>query len=196
VALATGLVSCSGFIGPDENAPPESDASLEESALVNPVPMFHPCLGWLVPEPAGEMVLGDVVFVRPELASPPDQPTGQNLETLWRHHAHLLYQFHMPIVRAWIPKVELQSLSRDPGVLLIYAVADPTRHDFRVEVVVAPGQSIQQVADQFRALGGRVTNVYENIGALAGLLPDRAIPALRREPSVVAVEYALTFPIC
>lgn len=198
VVLCMAMSACIGVLGPDEIVPSRLDPSLDPDALTDweIVPLYHPCRGWIGDEPTTPMVLTDVVFVRPGPESPGNQPTGNQIQLLLRRGGQVIYQFHLPIIRAWLPKSNVPALSRESTIVLLARVPDETRYDWRVNVLLEPGTSLDVVAEQFRALGGRLTNEYDAAPAISGIVPDRSIPALTSLSGVRSVSNIGYFPVC
>lgn len=177
VAICAMLLASSSFLGPDTFAPP-------------------PANGWIGTEPVESDVLADVSFVRPGRESPGNQPTGENIQTLLRAGGRVIHRFHLPVVRARLPKASVPALSRDPRVALLYRVLDPARYDWRVAVGIRNGTPLEFAVQQFVTSGGRVISVFENVSSIYGLLPDRSIPTLMRMSNVEYVEMAGEWPVC
>jgi hypothetical protein len=78
----------------------------------------------------------------------------------------------------------------------VLRVADPQRRDWPVIVGYRSPYSYAEGAASFVQVGGRVDRRYESINAIAGLIPDRSVRALRMDPRVEYVEGAAPFPHC
>lgn len=187
IAFLTCLLgACAGMLGPDEDAPPRADLSSDPAHLVDPLPLYNPCQDiWLHGAPPAEpRVLVDVSFRRSHPEDEFRHPTIHDLKTIWKYDGVIMYQFHVPVVRAWIATTDIPSLAREPAVTAIFIVSNPRRYDWRVDVGFRSQEAYESGARRFVSLGGQVHSKANVIKAIAGLLPDRSIPAFRLDKRV------------
>ncbi|MDQ6829081.1 MAG: hypothetical protein M3081_09480 [Gemmatimonadota bacterium] len=159
---------------------PAADSSLDPDHTVVGDPLFS-CGAWIGTAPVATRVTVDIVFGQ-KLAVFTDRPTLADLELIHSHGGTVLYQFHLPAVRARMDLAEVATLASAGDVAAVLSVKDLRRYDLRVVTTLSRAVTAADSA-AFVALGGKLTPSAE----LAGVLPDRSIPALRARAGVVAV---------
>lgn len=201
------LSGCRWFTEPVGFVLPPPDPSLDPSALRDPVFRFL-CGTWVdsivinrqlrpVPQPSEPWVLIDVAFGRLGPSDPPDRLTPEHRSVIKRHGGQVLYPFHFPAARIWIPTRNVPGLSTGArSTVSIFYVRDPSRYDWPVGVNYKRPYSFRDGEPRFAALGGRVDYRFDVINSLAGLLPDRSVAALRADSEVAFVEASPAFPFC
>lgn len=192
------LTGCMGMLGPDDNAPPPPDLSRDQGLLArfDMHLLYHPCRGWPGAEPPESMLLADIAFIRAGPDAPPDMPTGENIRLLLRAGARLVHEYHLNLVRAWLPKSHVPALSRDESIMSIFRVDDPTRFDWRVGIALPFGSPLNEAVDRFVKLGGLVTRRFDAASVFLGVIPDATLPALRAAVPSAEVQASLVSPDC
>lgn len=197
LVLACALAAISGCSWLTESTGyklPDPDLSLDPAALQQPK-LIYLCGGWVSgAPPVEENILVDVSFNRPGPEYPDDRPTSAHLAVVRKHGGEVLYQFHFPAVRAWIPSRNIPALSLD--VVGVFKVADPRRYDWNAAVGYRLPYSYREGEVRYNELGGRVDYRFDVTNSIAGLLPDRSAVVLRNDPNVTYVESGAPFPYC
>jgi hypothetical protein len=189
------LTACGSPTAPGGYTAPAPDQSRDPAALREPTVLYL-CGRWSSgTPPADSNILVDVAFSRTSLDGPWDRPTSADRALVRSHGAQIVYQFHSPAVRVWIPTREVPRLSSRVRIML--AVADPRRYDWHVVVYFKPSHQYTPSDEaMFAQLGGRITHRYPTFNGFAGLLPDASIPKLRSDPNVAQADGAPPFALC
>lgn len=107
-----------------------------------------------------------------------DGPAAEHIEMVEAYGGVVLRRFNVPAVRAWIRLDHVPALGQRGGSVIVYGVPDLRRYDYRV--IARYDRSLRDSdVDRFEELGGRVRHRLDSIDAIAGALPDRAVPMLR-----------------
>jgi len=195
-SAVTALAACSVITGPDGYDPPPEDRSLDPAALRAPQ-LLYLCGVWVDgAPPTEENILIDVSLSRPSLELPEDRPTSAHLAVIREHGGQVVYQFHFPAARVWIPVRKIPALALSRSVIGIFKVADPRRYDWNAGVGYRLPYSYTEGEVRYAQLGGRVTHRFNVINAISGLIPDRSAAVLRRDGNVRSVESRVPFPFC
>lgn len=134
-----------------------------------------------------EWALVDVFFGRASAEGPWDGPTTADIDLVKSHGGRVLYSFHVPAVRARLILSRIPGLVEEGFWVTVRDVSDATRYDVPLSVGFNRPLTDDDV-DTFARLGGRVTYRFEFINALAGILPDRSIPAYQDRSDVDYVQ--------
>lgn len=203
IAVLVALAACGGPVEPtgepewgDFTLPPP-DTILDPSRLRPGEIVATPCafgirgsrLRHLLD--VHEWMVVDVFLGRSDPEGPWDAPTEQDLDHIEAGGGHVLHRFNVPaarvrIVTSRIPEL-MQVLMAAQSWPVVRTVPDLSRYDFEVSVGFSSTAPEQYVA-LFESLGGRVEGRIDERGMLWGVLPDRSVPTLRKEPSVAWVE--------
>lgn len=115
-----------------------------------------------------------------------------------QHGGRILYTFHFPAVRVWIRAGDVSALASQAGpAISVLGVADPRRFDW--QFIASYRQSHPYNAQDestLVALGSRIDYRLDVINALGGVIPDRSVATLRRDPNVEIVEGVPPFGFC
>lgn len=164
---------------------PAQDTTLDPARLAVGDPLYS-CGVWQAAPPAAARLTVDIVFGN-KLAALVDRPSSVDLALIQSHGGEVLYQFHLPAVRASIAGGEIAKLASAGNVATALTVKDLRRYDLRVLAIFArPPTAADSAA--FAALGGKLTENGGSPRALSGLLPDRSIPALRARAGIAEVK--------
>jgi hypothetical protein len=192
VTFASG--ACTDLSGPtDTYQLPPPDTSLAPDRLVVGSYIATPCeLGIRGNQFAhlrgrDEWALVDVFFGRSTEAGPWGAPTAHDIALVTAHGGRVLYRFHIPAVRARMVLSRIPDLVGAGEWITVREVPDPTRYDLELSVGFTRPLTDADVED-FVRLGGRVTYAWDFINALAGILPDRSIPAYQERADVAWVQ--------
>jgi hypothetical protein len=198
--LAIGLgcaLACGDSVAPlgdpvppeDDFTLPPADTSLDPGRLSVGGYIATPCdLGLWGNGLAGlrernAWALVDVLFSR---AAPDGSPSREDSLLVTSHGGRVLYEFHVPAVRARMVLSNVPSLVADGFWVSVRDVPDPTRYDVPLDAGFTHPVS-EADSTLFVSLGGRVT--YRSpFDWLAGILPDRSIPPYRAQPDARYVE--------
>ncbi len=202
LALGIGLAwlpGCDGATAPDGSLPaddfelPAPDTSLDPDRLSVGEYIATPCAlgihgsGLDHLRDRHEWALVDVFFGHDSPEGPRDGPTFRDVRLVRAHDGRVLHTFDVPAVRARMLLSRIPGLVEEGRWVSVRDVPDATRYD--VEVSVGFTRALEESdVELFGELGGRVTHRWEFIDALAGILPDRSIAALRSRPDVGWVE--------
>ncbi len=173
VAVAALAVACTDNLGPDRGDPAQY--------VLDPV--RYACGGWSPSEPNVNLGLFDIFWGLRELGDVGTGPRSEHRAAVLEAGGTLVHQFNVPMIRA------ILSLRRVPelGANLVTGVPDASV--FIVDVGVGYSRRLTDSdIDFFESLGGAVTHRFTSINAIAGELPDSAIPMLRARPEVRYVE--------
>lgn len=164
--LAT--VACQESLGPDRGDPAEYAFSTAVSFA---------CGSWFPSQPATSLGLFDVELARND-GDLDDGPSRNQLRSIVRSGGTVIHSFHVDMVRAILPLAAVPAL----GASRVRGVTAP--HDLTVRVFVGFHGAIDGSA--ILDLGGVIASMFGQ--TVVAVLPDAAIPVLRRRPSIRYVE--------
>ena len=141
----------------------------------------YACGSWGPVVPSREIALLDIYFGRRTLGNPDDRPREESIAQVEALGGTVIHTFHLPMARAIMSVDSVNALSAN------FVNGVPDADNFRVEVLVKVETPL--------SAGDRA--FFENIGAtdlqeyslfIRALVPDAAIPAIRKHPGVGYVE--------
>lgn len=195
--LILGLVAACGILSPElPFSLPEEDASLDPGSLR--VGSFaYPCRTWLGGRrPTESHILVDIFFAvdgGTEVESPADvdRPVLAHRRLVERAGGVVLKGFNLAGMRVWFPTDSIPPLQDSPRYAIVRRVPDPRRYDMTVLVIYGDGTRWPADSANAVALGGRVLIPVELPGPAAAIIaiPNRSLPALRRNPNFTKVFY-------
>jgi hypothetical protein len=192
VLACAALTSCA--TEPIDYVLPDPDLSLDPAAL-SPQRIIYQCDKWVNGErPTDEKIFVDVSFDRRSESEPADHATSRHIAALVKHGGQVVYQFHFPAVRAWIATSEIPALSKEEPVVAILRIANLRRYDWNVGVGYLLPYSYEEGARRYAELGGRVDFRFNSFNAISGVLPDRSVETLRKDPNVQYAESLAPYP--
>ena len=165
--ILAGVLACADVNGPTHFGDPA------QYVLASPV--SYSCGGWYPARPAAEYGLFDIYFPREDTAPPADA-----LDLVVRAGGAVVAPFRLDGLRAILPIAVVPYLQFN----FARSVTDPARlyHEVLIGFVGTPDTSLVV------AVGGRTLAVFTDIGWIYASVPDSALPALRADPRVTAVE--------
>jgi len=166
VGLGAG---CTDLSGPDRGNP-------ELYAFRQSVQ--YGCNGWAPARPQVSLGLFDIYWGRSTEQDADDGPRAEHLRRVLQVGGTIVHKYHVTMVRAILPPSAVPVL----GANAVRGVTDSRKYNTAVFV----GFRSQIDQNRILARGGTITHVYSF--GIAAVLPDAAIPSLRRDPSVSYVE--------
>jgi len=191
--LAALGAACGELLAPvDDYQLPPPDTSLDTNRLSIGSYIATPCAFYGGDRLASlrerqEWATVDVFFGRPTPPAPGEGPSAGEAQLVRSHGGRVLYTFNVPAVRARIILAKIPDLVERGFWITVRDVPDPTRYDLRLIVGFDRALTDADVA-LFQSLGGRVQYRWDNTRAIAGVLPDRSIPALRSQTDIRYLE--------
>jgi hypothetical protein len=167
-AILAGVVACADVNGPMQFGDP--------ARYVLATPASFLCRQWYPARPAAEYGLFDVYYARQDTAPPADA-----IDLVVRAGGAVVAPFHLDGLRAILPIGAVPYLQAN----VARSVTDPAMlyHEVLIGFVGAPDSAL------VTAHGGRVLHVYDITPFVYASVPDSALPALRADPRVTAVEF-------
>lgn len=196
-ALAIALApACSDLVSPgrtDTYELPAPDGSLDPARLAVGDLIATPCAfgtrgdGLAHLRARDEWALVDIYFGRGSAEGAWDAAAPADRALVKAHGGRVLHEFNVPAVRARIVLSRIPDLVQAGFWILVREVPDATRYDVPLTMGFVRSLGDADI-ERFATLGGQVTYRFDVIDALAGVLPDRSIPALRQWTGVEYVQ--------
>lgn len=175
ISAASG---CGDYLGPDRGNP--ADYAFTQ-------PYLYPLCSRTpeVPTLPNGLSLGlfDVLLFRNDERDAHAAPRSDEIRRIVQAGGTVVHTFNIPLVRTILPATALPTLSN----VMIHGVTEPHRLDTRVFV----GFHTTIVPDIVTGHGGTILQAYSSFPAVHAIVPDAAIPNLRKDSRVRYVESAL-----
>ncbi len=165
--ILAGVVACADVNGPTQFGDP--------AQYVLAIPVSYACSGWYPARPSAQFGLFDIYYPRQDTA-----PSADALDLVVRAGGAVVAPFHLDGLRAILPIAVVPYLQAN----VARSVTDPARmyHEVFIGFVGTPDTSLVAAA------GGRTLGVFD-LGWIYASVPDSALPTLRGDPRVTAVEF-------
>jgi hypothetical protein len=190
LVIVFGTACADATAPPDDYQLPEPDLSLSPERLSVGSLIATPCAFGMYGDRLDhlrdkhEWVLVDVFFGH----SPDGRATAADIRLVTSQGGRVLHEFNVPAVRARILLSRVPDLVQRGRWIMVRTVPDPTRYDVP-RLIAGFNRPLDDTdVELFASLGGRVEYRWDFINALAGIVPDRSIPALRDRADVEYVE--------
>ena len=189
--MILGLWGCgSGPAGSEPTTPKASKTetdliAFQQGDLVVGEVVFA-CNRWLETAPSDDPIVVNFFFARESAMDPITGPTDAHKTAVRNAGGKILYSFHVPAVRAELPRAAVRELYLQ--YLLSHAQAVPRHDRFDLGVSVGFRGDGSALMQRFEELGGYIDNVYTTIPAFHGFISDAALPELRAHDEVLYLE--------
>jgi hypothetical protein len=176
---------------------PEENLSTDPADL-RPGDFVWECERWWRGRPAADEIMVDVLFI-PQVYPPPDvpHPTAKQRGLVERLGGVIVRPFNFAGLRVWMQTdsvLKLAEMRRDSLYpIQLFTVPDPRRYDPYVDILFASDTDFDRVALRFSELGG-VVILHGVPNSAVLILPNRAIPEVRRLPGVASVYPSYPLP--
>lgn len=144
--------------------------------------------GWTPEEPRSARGLFDVHWGSGETG-----PTEGQRDAIRRVGGQIVYEFHVPAVRARFPVSAVSELAAN----WVKSVED--QKDHTVDVLIEIPTPLSDVDREFlESVGATILREFNFVGVVYVAVPDESIPAVRIHPGVVAISdnaYACLFGV-
>lgn len=171
VVLAAG---CGGLFNPASSDDSEwaAPASVHiEDLMVGGVAWA--CGHWTDGVPDTDSVTLDLYLGRSGPEQPMDRPTSRQLDGLREAGVTIVETYHAPAVRARLAPEVMRSLAVQT------ARTAPRPDQYNLRVIIGLSVPPDSGLATFRRHGGAVKNVFEQINAVGGAIPNDSLPELR-----------------
>lgn len=131
------------------------------------------CGHWTHGRPDADSVTLDLYLGRSGPKQPMDRPTSRQLEGLREAGVSIVEIYHAPAVRARLAPDVMRSLAVPTARMA------PNSDQSNLRVIIGLSVSPDSGLATFRRHGGAVKNVFEQINAVGGAIPNDSLPVLR-----------------